>query len=188
MNSTDLSGREWWQANQRKYPNSNDLDDLDSGFRSRVEDFLGSLRSAKANVVISSTRRNATRAHLMHYSWKVAYGEIDAADVPKLSGLSIEWDHGDPEKSRQAAKEMVSLFGMAHVASLTSNHIRGLAIDMTITWDDDLVLTRPAPLLAKLESTPRTGAGNRELHDIGASVFGVRKLRSDPPHWSHNGR
>ena len=29
---------------------------------------------------------------------------------------------------------------------------------------------------------------NRELHEIGGTVFGVRKLLSDPPHWSYNGR
>ena len=81
---------------------------------------------------------------------------------------------------------MVKLFGMAHIASLTSNHIRGKAIDMNISWKDTLVITRPAPLLTRIESRPRTGQ-NRELHDIGAT-FGVRKLVSDPPHWSYNGK
>jgi hypothetical protein len=82
---------------------------------------------------------------------------------------------------------MVKLFGMAHIASLTSNHIKGKAIDMTITWKDSLVLTKPAPLLVKIESRPKTGQ-NRELHTVGANVFGVRKLASDPPHWSPNGK
>jgi hypothetical protein len=186
MNSSDLSGKEWWHANQANYPNSQDIDDLDVGFRSRVEDFIGSLREARATVVVSSTRRNAIRAHLMHYSWKIAYGELGPAEVPKIADLVIEWDHGDLQNSREAAKEMVKLFGMAHIASLSSNHIKGKAIDMTISWKGDLVLTRPAPLLAKLEGTPRSG-DNRELHEIGASVFGVRKLKTDPPHWSFNG-
>jgi hypothetical protein len=187
MTTSSLSGKDWWRANQAKYPNSQEIDDLEPGFRVRVEDFIVSLKHAGATVVVNSTRRNAIRAHLMHYSWKVAYGEIDPRDVPVRSGLNIEWDHGDLEASRKAAREMVNLFGMAHNASLTSNHIRGKAIDMNISWKDTLVLTRPAPLLARIASRPRTGQ-NRELHEIGASVFEVRKLVSDPPHWSYNGR
>jgi hypothetical protein len=188
MSNADLSGKDWWHKNQAKYPNSQSVDDLDPGFRSSVEDFLSSLRTAGASVVISSTRRNATRAFLMHYSWQVAYGEIDPAEVPQRSGLTIEWDHGNVEKSKRGALEMVTLFNMAHIAALNSNHIAGKAIDMNISWNGTLVLTRPTPLLAKIESLPRTGRDNRELHDIGAATFGVRKLRSDPPHWSYNGK
>lgn len=187
MGTSNLSGKNWWRANQARYPNSRDIDDLEPGFRSRVEDFLISLKHAGATVTVASTRRNATRAHLMHYSWKVAYGEIDPKDVPKHGGLDIEWDHGDLKKSRKAAEEMVKLFNMAHIASLRSNHIRGKAIDMNIKWKGTLVISKPAPLLTRIESRPRTGR-NRELHDIGATVFGVRKLVSDPPHWSHNGK
>jgi hypothetical protein len=187
MGTSNLSGKDWWRANQARYPNSQLIDDLEPGFRSRVEAFIGSLRQAGSTVIVSSTRRNAIRAHLMHYSWKVAYGEIDPKDVPKRSGLTIEWDHGDLQKSRETAREMVKLFGMAHIASLTSNHIRGKAIDMNIAWKGTLVLTRPAPLVVRIESLPRTGQ-NRELHEIGANAFGVRKLVSDPPHWSSDGR
>ena len=187
MGTSNLSGKEWWRANQAKYPNSREIDDLESGFRSKVEDFLGSLKHAGATVVVNSTRRNAVRAHLMHYSWKVAYREIDPKDVPKCGGLNIEWDHGEIEKSREAAKEMVKLFNMAHIASLSSNHISGKAVDMNISWTRTLVLTRPAPLFTRIESYPRSGQ-NRELHEVGWNTFGVRKLKSDPPHWSYNGR
>jgi len=186
MAAANLSGGDWWHANQAKYPNSREVDDLEPGFRSRVEDFIGSLRDAGASVTVKSTLRNASRAHLMHYSWKLTYGEVDPADVPKRTGVDIEWDHGDEEKSRQAAKDMVNLFGMAHIAALSSNHIKGKAIDMTIAWKSTLVLTKPAPLLTRIESRPRSGQ-NKELHEVGATVFGVRKLVSDPPHWSYNG-
>ena len=187
MGISNLSGKAWWRANQASYPNSQEIDDLESGFRSNVEDFIGVLRQAGATVAVKSTLRNPIRAHLMHYSWKIAYDGFDPKDVPKRSGLDIEWDHGDLEKSQEAAEEMVKLFGMAHIAALSSNHIRGKAIDMNISWKDMLVITRPAPLLTRIESRPRTGQ-NRELHEIGATVFGVRKLVSDPPHWSYNGR
>ena len=184
---SNLSGAAWWRKNQARYPNSNEIDDLEPGFRSRVEDFVGSLRQAGASVVVKSTRRDPIRAFLMHYSWQVAYGKITSADVPGRSGVEIDWDHGNIEDSKNGAMEMVRLFGMAHIAALTSNHIRGKAIDMTIAWRGMLELTRPAPLLARIESRPSTGQ-NRELHEIGWEVFGVRKLVSDPPHWSHDGR
>jgi hypothetical protein len=182
-----LSGRAWWYAYESSYPNSRDINDLGSGFRSSVEAFVGSLKHAGATVIVSSTRRNAIRAFLMHYSWKVAYGQIAPGDVPRRSGLDIEWDHGDLDRSQQAAQAMVDLFGMAHIAALNSNHIRGEAIDMNISWRGNLVLTRSDRLLSRIESSPRTGQ-NRELHEVGANEFGVRKLVSDPPHWSSNGR
>jgi hypothetical protein len=187
MGNASLSGKDWWHANQAKYPNSRDLADLDPGFRTCVERFLAALRQAGASIEISCTRRDADRAYLMHYSWKVANGQIAPQDVPPRSGVDIEWDHGDLEKSRAAAMEMVRLFRMAHIAALTSNHIRGKAIDMDISWKDTLVMSRPAPLLARIESRPRSGQ-NRELQEIAATVFGVRKLVSDPPHWSYDGK
>lgn len=185
--STDLSGKDWWQANQRRFPNSSEIDDLEADFKSRVEDFIASLKQAGASVRISSTRRNADRAYLMHYSWTIANGEDDPKDVPARGSVGIVWDHGDIDKSREAAREMVNLFHLAYKPSLTSNHILGKAIDMDISWTGDLVLTKPAPLLATISSRPKTGQ-NSELQDIAATTFRVFKLKSDPPHWSYNGR
>jgi hypothetical protein len=123
----------------------------------------------------------------MHYSWRVSKGEVRARDVPAVGGLDITWDHGDEKASVQGASEMVRLFRMAHVASLTSNHIRGQAIDMNISWTGSIVL-RPAGASAAVEvkAGPRNG-DNQQLQAIGAG-FGVKKLRTDPPHWSYNGR
>lgn len=183
----NLSGSAWWRANQGRFPNSTSIDDLEPGFRSNVERFIDSLREAGASVVVSTTRRNATRAALMHYSWTVAYGETAPADVPPIAGVDIQWDHGDLDASRAAAMEMVKLFDMAYVAALRSNHIAGKAIDMTISWNGELVLRNPAPLLTRIASRPWSGQ-NRELQDVAATTFDVRKLRTDPPHWSYNGR
>jgi hypothetical protein len=187
MGNASLSGKDWWRSNQASYPNSRDIDDLEPGFRSCVQAFVAALKRAGASIVVSSTRRNPIRAHLMHYSWRVAHGDVAPQDVPKRSGLTIDWDHGDLAKSRAAAKEMVQLFGMAHIAALASNHIRGKAIDMNVNWKNTLVLARPSRPLARIESQPRSGQ-NRELHAVGADAFGVHKLVSDPPHWSYNGR
>lgn len=124
----------------------------------------------------------------MHYSWQLSKGSVRAADVPSLSGLSIEWDHGDESVSRKAAGKMKQLFNMAYNASLTSNHIRGQAVDMTITWTGVLTVEVPGREEAEVIRTgPRNGAENRQLHQLGRE-FGVKKLVKDAPHWSHNGR
>lgn len=180
-----LSGAKWWRAHQARYANSDRLADLAAPFRQKATGFVQALRSAGANVAISSTRRNRTRAHLMHYSWRVARGEIAPRSVPALSGLSIQWDHGDLARSKSGAQEMVDLFDIAFRPSLTSLHIDGRAIDMTIDWTGTLQIRDAKGKLWKL-GAPRSGDTNLDLHAIGAS-YGVNKLLSDPPHWSDNG-
>lgn len=188
-NSSQLSGETWWRANQRKYRNRTGLEYLNGRFKGNTTRFVIALRKAGATVSIGSTLRHKTRAHLMHYSWQVSKGKVRARDVPSLSGLSIEWDHGDEATSRKAAGVMKRLFNMAYYASLTSNHIRGHAVDMTISWKGNLIIKkvpgRSQP--TTIVSGPRSGAGNRELHRIGRE-FGVLKLLKDKPHWSQNGR
>jgi hypothetical protein len=181
-----LSGAAWWNANQAKYPNSAAVADLVQPFRGNVTAFLKAMQGAGASVAISATRRNAIRAHLMHYSWCVANGSVAPRGVPALPGLRIQWDHGDLAKSRKGAQEMVDLFQIAFEPSLTSRHIEGRAIDMTIGWNGTLKIKDKAGKARKLEA-PRTGDANRDLHAIGAS-YGVIKLLSDPPHWSDDGR
>jgi hypothetical protein len=185
---SNLSGKSWWRLNQGKYVNSRDVADLDPDFQEGVVQFIRLLRDAGANVAVSSTLRSPIRAYLMHYSWRIDRGDIDPADVPPKDGVSIEWDHGNEEASRQAAREMVQLFNLAYKPSLTSNHIKGKAIDMTITWTGDLSLgPLPDGSYRQIDDGPRNGALNRDLHEVGA-LYGVRKMLSDPPHWSYNGR
>ncbi len=180
-----LSGAKWWHANQAKFPNSSKIEDLDSSFRSKVEKFLAALDDAGANVRVSATLRNAKRAFLMHYSWAVAHGQVAPSAVPAEPGVDIVWDHKNLKKSRAAAQEMVDLFHMAYIASLTSLHIKGLAIDMDISWSGTLEIENARGKKIEIGS-PRDGARNDDLHDVGAT-YGVIKLLSDPPHWSSTG-
>lgn len=94
--------------------------------------FLRVLREGGATVRVASTLRNATRAYLMHTSWGVARPSVRPSDVPPREGVDIRWDHGNDKASMRAAREMVNLFRVAHRQPLTSNHIRGKAIDMSI--------------------------------------------------------
>jgi hypothetical protein len=184
----NLSGLDWFKKNQSKYPNSDKISDLSGSFKTAVQSFCKALEDAGAKIVPESTLRDATRAFIMHYAWKLAKGQIKAAKIPKRSGLDIEWDHGDEKKSQEAAKDMIGKkgFNMAHIAALDSNHIKGLAIDWAITWSGDLKVKNAKGDEVTITTTPRTGNDNKELHAVGAT-YGVKKLVSDPPHWSHDG-
>ena len=180
-----LSGADWWHANQAHYPNSARLEDLAAPFRQKAVRFVDALRAAGARVEVSATLRNRTRANLMHYSWKVAHGSIAPSAVPAIQDCAIRWDHGDLNRSRQGAQEMVDLFGIVYEPALTSLHIEGRAVDMGITWSGTIRMREANGALRTL-AAPRDGAANTILHSIGAG-YGVFKLLSDAPHWSDNG-
>jgi hypothetical protein len=180
-----LSGAAWWHANQANFPNSAKLADLAEPFQGKAAKFIEALKAAGAQVSVSSTRRNEIRAYLMHYCSRVASGEVAPSAVPAKTGCSIKWDHGNLARSKAAAREMKELFNIAFPASLTSLHIKGEAVDMTIGWAGTLSI---ADATGKVHAigAPRSGESNRDLHAVGAS-YGVRKLLSDPPHWSSTG-
>ncbi len=182
---TSLSGAAWWHANQALFPNSAAIGDLVPPFRDNVTAFVKALRDAGADVRISATRRNRSRAQLMHFCFRVANGSVAPRDVPAIAGCTIQWDHGDLARSKKGAQEMVDLFGIAFQPSLTSLHIEGRAIDMTIGWTGT-VKVRDKSGSPRTVSTPRSGNTNKDLHAIG-KTYGVIKLVSDPPHWSDNG-
>ncbi len=185
-NASLLSGAVWWHANQARFANSHKTADLIPGFREDVDRFIAAMRAGGANIQISSTRRNKVRAYLMHFSWRIAEGEIAAANVPPEPGCQIVWDHGNAAKSRAAAQEMKNLFNIAFKPSLTSNHIAGKAIDMTISWNGTLNMV-DGQGRAVAVPPPSPGSLNAKLHQVGAT-YNVMKLLSDPPHWSTNGR
>jgi hypothetical protein len=184
--SARLSGAAWWHANQARFPNSHSIEDLASPFRESVRSFVDALTAAGAAVKVSSTLRNRKRAYLMQCCWDIAKGQIEPAKVLAEAGVDIVWDHGEIASSKAAAQAMMDLFGLAHRPSLKSLHIEGLAIDMDITWQGTLEIRRKNGETVAI-GAPRDGAANTRLHEVGAS-YGVKKLATDPPHWSSTGR
>jgi len=180
-----LSGAAWWHANQANYPNSAKLADLASPFREKAMQFIAALQAAGAQVSVTSTRRNAIRAYLMHYCGTIASGTDAPAAVPAKAGCPIVWDHGNLASSKAAAQEMYQLFGIKFPASLTSLHIQGEAVDMTISWSGILNIADANGVKHAL-GAPRSGETNAGLHAVGAT-YGVHKLLSDAPHWSSTG-
>lgn len=172
--------------------NSDKIDELAPGFRGNVKQFIKALTDAGAKVSVSATRRSAARAYLFHWSWKISQAKCKPSDATKMTGVDIEWDHGDDNKSRAGALEMVNGFGLAippnstNPPSLTSNHITGDAIDMTITWAGTIKVKQKSGTETPITFTSNIMT-NAALHKVGAS-YGVKKLTTDAPHWSLNGR
>lgn len=153
------AGRNWCAL----YPGSRDTRDLAHPFRGYVEAFLDELRENGCTVSITQTLRPIERAYLMHWAWRIARDGVDPKEVDPFSPpIPILW-------TREGAEEMCRTYRLVVLPSLTSHHIRGIAIDMKITgWEE------PYGTLENLYA-----AGERHK---------VKKLRRDPPHWSIDGR
>lgn len=185
----EASGRSW----VAQFPTSRASADLIQPFRANAESFLSALAASNANVSISATYRPPERAHLMHYAFNIARRGLDPATVPEYAGVDICWVHRDangnvnPQASTNAAQAMVNAYAIAYPPALQSRHTQGRAIDMTISWAGDLTIQNAQGNQQVITTLPRTGAGNTDLHAVGAG-YGVLKLATDPPHWSDDGR
>lgn len=176
----ELSGPQW----VARFPTSRSIFDLKPPFQANMAAFFNALTAANATVKISATLRPAQRAYLMHWSFKIARQGQDPQAVPPMAGVDIRWWHGDMDSSRDAARQMVSGYGIVHAPALTSMHIKGLAIDMTVAWAGTLSI-KDAQGQVRPIGAPNNGS-NAALHQVG-KTYGVIKLVSDPPHWSVNG-
>lgn len=178
-----LSGASWVS----KFPDSKSTASLDGSFASGVDKFIDSMTAGGANVVIGTTLRPKERAYLMHYAYLIANDQIQPTAVPSMSGVEIEWEHGDAAASKQAAEDMVAGYGIVAKPALNSRHTEGKAIDMTISWSGTLSLKDKSGSIVKITTSPRSGE-NTDLAKVGMS-FGVIKASfpGDPPHWSNDG-
>lgn len=177
----ELSGSVWVS----RFPTSAATSDLLASFRTGVDSFIGALQTGGASVSVSATLRPPERAYLMHYAWKIAHENRDAATVPAMAGVDIEWVHRHANgtvnagAARVAANVMVSGYGIVFAPALTSRHSEGRAIDMNISGYSGKTFKNAAG-----DDVVVNSAAN--LNALGAT-YGVRKLPADPPHWSDDG-
>ena len=108
----------------------------------------------------------------MHYCHKVAYNNItpqQAQQATQKENIPINWVHTDfsgnySEKiSREKALEMVKKLMVEHIQLLlTSHHVRGNAIDITITWQSSFTIKDKTGEIHTID-IPRNGATNPQL-------------------------
>jgi hypothetical protein len=70
-------------VNHARYPNSKSLDDLEPAFQIRTKAFIATLKQAGATVKVSATRRDRTRAWLMHFCCLIAESAAAAKPSPR---------------------------------------------------------------------------------------------------------
>lgn len=173
---------------------SKSVDDLAEPFRTNAEAFIKALRDAGARVDVMNTLRSPKRAYLFHWCWRISQAQAtpQQADDDPMTGVDILWNHGNAIASKAGAAEMVMGFGLAtppqstNPPSKSTNHTKGTAIDMTITWAGTIRIRKADNTVVAVPFHANVNA-NTGLHAIGAS-YGVHKLVTDAPHWSHNGR
>jgi hypothetical protein len=187
----NLSGKSWVKWANTNAQKSNKVSDLADGFREKVEAFIKALEDAGATVTISTTKRSKKRAYLFHWSWKIGLSKCKASEATSMEGVDIEWDHGDDAESVAGAKEMIDGFGLAvppkskYAPSLSSKHISGKAIDMSITWSGTMKIKKKDGGEVSVKYMEKVNE-NTTLHEVGES-YGVKKLKDDAPHWSDDG-
>lgn len=164
-------------------------------------------------VQINSVFRPAARAYLMHYCCEISdyYGRISPESlalyllsIPRFSSQNIQvpqidpsasfeisWAHFhengsvDVDESFRAAQAMMSGYDIVHGPALISNHTKGLAVDMTFSWQGTLnIATHDGQTVSV--SGPGSSKTNSSLWTVGRG-YQVLKLAEDPPHWSSNG-
>jgi hypothetical protein len=185
------SGKSWVDWANLHAKNSDRIDELAEPFKANVKAFIKALEDAGAKIKVKATKRDAKRAYLFHWSWLIALEKSKPSAASAMAGVDIEWDHGDAASSKAGAQEMVDGFGLAVppkstvAPSLTSNHIAGRAIDMEINWTGDLKVKKKDGTIASVPfmSNPNV---NSKLHAV-AESYGVKKLKTDAPHWSSDG-
>lgn len=184
----ELSGPSWVE----RFPDRVTTAAMTEPFRSNCEAFIAALQAAGADVTVVSTLRPMERAYLMNSAWRIGRKLAAPAQIGSLPGVDIEWVHRttwgavDLQASIAAAKAMIAAFGLGAYEARKSNHTLGLAIDMAITWSDTLRIANPKGATAEISSSPRTGM-NKDLWEIGRR-YSVIKHKTDPLHWSIDGR
>jgi hypothetical protein len=183
----ELSGAVWVS----RYLTSTSVDDCVASFKTGLTSFIAALKAAGVTPDIAATFRPFERAYLMHWSWMIVNKATVPKTIPSMTGVNIEWDHGDSTKSTQAAQSMVDDYRMRNLRrapALNSRHTEGKAVDMSISWTGDLSIKNKDGTTAKITSSPKDGM-NADLKTVGAT-YDVMKVvggDADKPHWSTDG-
>lgn len=184
----ELSGAQWCA----RFPRSDSIVTLRPSFQLAVSSFLWALQQAGASYTIHNTFRPLEACYLMRNAWLIWRGVVKPDAVKPYPGVLIEWVHETQEESVSAACRMCfgyHIQGLKDAPAAESNHSKGLAIDMSISWNGNLRINDASGEEVVIKTMPRDNL-NADLWAVGAT-YGVKRYHSprhDIPHWSVDGQ
>lgn len=191
------SGVEW----VKKFPDNARFEDLREPFKSNVKLFLAALKEAGVSVRINSVMRPPQRSYLMHYANAISLGRADPMNIPRFKDykqaanaedVNIDWTcGGNIRLARANAQKMKAAYGLKNKVAkpFSSNHNKGLAIDMTLSPWFGIGKT-----VKNASGQPVVIKSKRDMIEVGKTykVFHfdtqASKPGGDDPHWSVTGR
>jgi hypothetical protein len=206
-----LSGKHWQKIADEKWSDPLSKDKLSDDFKPKVTAFLKMLTDNGIKHEVTASLRPPQRSYLFHYCLEIASGrEKDPKNVPKETGVDINWDHGDLAKSKAAAEELATAFGLSAtgVAAHPSNHNKGDAIDLKFDFSKntkdgknalaymldgkdvkrEIQIDDEATIGKKASDKTIANIEDRELSKAGADFGLMRQIDNDIVHWSLTGR
>ena len=205
----DVLGPEW----SARYPNPTEFEQHlaalrearpDSGFAQRVRSLLAQLEAQDVEVYITSAVRSRHRGYLMWGAFLLSRQSSSAGVDSTLKKLEttnadwglhtpITWSHPDGwEATVESARQMADSYGVVYATesgARYSNHYGGQAVDfVALGLPRSLHLVAPDGAIETFDlSDPE------ESRDLSLSAtlirwveehFGMKKLKTDYPHWT----
>jgi len=174
-----------------------------SDFAGRLRALMAQLRDQGARVQLSSTVRSRARGYLMWGAFELSRADDAAAVEARVATLAdrnarwglevpIRWRHADGWRAtREAARRMADAYDVVfatEAGARESRHYEGVAADLSVTHlPRRLRLRSPAGAEAEFDlaqpEEPRELSLTPRVIDWLEAHWGLRKLRSDYPHW-----
>ena len=189
------SGVEW----VKKFPDNARFEDLREPFKSNVKLFLAALKEAGISVRINSVIRPPQRSYLMYYTARIVSGESNPMQIPRFKDykqaanaedVNIDWTcGGNIRLARANAQKMKAAYGIGDTVAepFSSNHNKGLAIDMTLSPWFGIGKT-----VKNASGQPVVIKSKRDMIEVGKTYkvfhWDIKpRTRADNPHWSVTG-
>lgn len=189
------SGVEW----VKKFPDNARFEDLREPFKSNVKLFLAALKEAGISVRINSVIRPPQRSYLMYYTARIVSGESNPMRIPRFKDykqaanaedVNIDWTcGGNIRLARANAQKMKAAYGIGDTVAepFSSNHNKGLAIDMTLSPWFGIGKT-----VKNASGQPVVIKSKRDMIEVGKTYkvfhWDIKpRTRADNPHWSVTG-
>lgn len=175
----------------------------DPGFEQRLRALLTQLREQGAEVSVNSTVRSPERGYLMWGAFELGRAADEREFTQRLARLEArnrEWKldvpirwrgDGDWQSARESAREMADTYEVVFATeggARSSSHYGGRAVDVTaLALPRRLTLTDPRGTTQVFDLSgvdePLDLSLTPALIEWIEAHFGLRKLRSDYPHW-----